>query len=327
MDVSALGEDVINTDDIFKEVLADNGIAVGDKNLGDVLFSLFKSDSKKAAEVYAETLTRMQAAADAGNTVITTSGRFAKNADMILINKNDDVIEEALGKKAVANIRSYELGAKKAKVSKNIEMFEITEQVGDVLTGKAKTYTVKERIKGKVKQSIEDATTLEELEDIRNNTTNLMAEDEGLSIEDFTKLMNKKMQELSSKIPTFEEVGKNDLLVMKDRKKYGRSGIVQVLGKNTSDNTIRIKPLNSEETMILNPTDLKNGVEYMYRQNAENIPTGVTVTPDEVENSNTNVSNAVDVNGVDAINADLEKAKAADQKEIDDEFDNSLGCE
>ncbi len=283
---------------------------------------MFKSDKNKATAVYDETLARMQAAADAGNTVVTTLGRFAKNADMLLINKSDDVIEEALDKKAIAKIR-----AKKAKVTKNIEIFEITQPVADVLTGKGKTYTVKERIKGKVKQSIEEATTLEELEDIRNNTTNLMAEDEGLSIEEFTKLMNKKMQELSSKIPTFEEVGKNDLLVMKDRKKYGRSGIVQVLGKNTTDNTIRIKPLNSDETMTLSPTDLKNSVEYMYRQNAENIPAGVTVTNDEVENSNTNVNNAVDINGVDAINADLDRAKSADKKEIDDEFDNSLGCE
>lgn len=327
MDVSYLGEDVINSDDIFREVLAENGIDATDKVLSDVLFDLFKKDSARANGIYTEVLNRMQAAADAGNTVVTTSGRFAKYADLLLINKNDDVIEEALDKKAIPNIRAYELGAKKAKVTKNIEIFEITEPIADVLTGKAKTYTVKERIKGKVKQSIEDATTLEELEDIRNNTTNLMAEDEGLSIEEFTKLMNKKMQELSSKIPTFEEVGKNDLLVMKDRKKYGRSGIVQVLGKNTTDNTIRIKPLNSMETMILNPEELKNGVEYMYRQNAENIPTAVVVTNDEVENSNTNVSNAVDVNGVDAINADLEKAKSMDQKEIDDEFDNSLGCE
>jgi hypothetical protein len=326
-DLDSLKEGVINGDTLLAEALADNGIDLKDKKIDEVMYKLFAKDRNLAEKVYDDALAKMEAAANAGDTVVTTIGRFAQKADMVLIHTNDNVIVDKAGKDAVARIRAYETAAKKTKVKSNIQILEIDSPIVDVLTGKAKATTLKEKYKGKVRESIENAKSMEELDDINRETSSLVLEDENLTAEEFKELMDKKMQELSSKIPTFEEVEKNDLVVMKDRKTYGRSGIVQVVGKNTTNGTVKVKRLNSTEAMDLTKEEFENGAEYMYRTGTEKLEPTVTISKEEKENSNSNMENAGDINNVDAIKEDMEKAKNTSAEDIDDEFNNSFGCE
>lgn len=326
-DLDSIKEGVINGDTLLAEALADNGVDVKGKNIDEVIYKLFAKDKKLAEKVYDDALFKMESAVAAGDTVVTTIGRFAQKADMVLIHTNDNVIVDKAGKDAVARIRAYETAAKKTKVKGNIQILEIDSPIIDVLTGKAKATTLKDKYKGKVRESIENAKSMEELDDINTETSSLVLEDENMTAEEFKELMDRKMQELSSKIPTFEEVEKNDLVVMKDRKTYGRSGIVQVLGKNTTNRTVKVKRLNSTEAMDLTQEEFENGAEYMYRAGTEKLEPTVTITADEKQNSNSNMDTAADINNVDAIKEDMEKAKNSSAEDIDDEFTNSFGCE
>ena len=326
-DLDSIKEGVINGDTLLAEALADNGVDVKDKSIDEVIYKLFAKDRKLAEKVYEDALFKMESAVAAGDTVVTTIGRFAQKADMVLIHTNDNVIVDKAGKDAVARIRAYETAAKKTKVKGNIQILEIDSPIVDVLTGKAKATTLKDKYKGKVRESIENAKSMEELDDINTETSSLVLEDENMTAEEFKELMDRKMQELSSKIPTFEEVEKNDLVVMKDRKTYGRSGIVQVLGKNTTNGTVKVKRLNSTEAMDLTQEEFENGAEYMYRAGTEKLEPTVTITADEKQNSNSNMETATDINNVDAIREDMEKAKNSSAEDIDDEFNNSFGCE
>ena len=326
-DLDSIKEGVINGDTLLAEALADNGVDVKDKSIDEVIYKLFAKDRKLAEKVYEDALFKMESAVAAGDTVVTTIGRFAQKADMVLIHTNDNVIVDKAGKDAVARIRAYETAAKKTKVKGNIQILEIDSPIVDVLTGKAKATTLKDKYKGKVRESIENAKSMEELDDINTETSSLVLEDENMTAEEFKELMDRKMQELSSKIPTFEEVEKNDLVVMKDRKTYGRSGIVQVLGKNTTNGTVKVKRLNSTEAMDLTQEEFENGAEYMYRVGTEKLEPTVTITADEKQNSNSNMETATDINNVDAIREDMEKAKNSSAEDIDDEFNNSFGCE
>jgi uncharacterized protein YuzE len=326
-DLDSIKEGVINGETLLAEALADNGQSIEGTTIDAVMYKLFVKDKALAEKVYDDALAKMEAAVNAGDTVVTTIGRFAQKADMVLIHTNDNVIVDKAGKDAVSRVRAYESAAKKTKVRSNIQILEIDAPIIDVLTGKAKATSLKEKYKGKVRESIENAKSMEEIDDINRETTSLVLEDENLTAEEFKELMDKKMQELSSKIPTFEEVEKNDLVVMKDRKQYGRSGIVQVLGKNTTNGTVKVKRLNSTEAMTLSKEEFENGAEYMYRAGTEKLEPTVTVTADEKQNSNSNMESAGDINNVDAIKEDLEKAKNSSAEDIDDEFNNSFGCE
>jgi hypothetical protein len=326
-DLDSIKEGVINGETLLAEALADNGVDVKDKSIDEVMYKLFVQDKKLAEKVYEDALWKMETAVAAGDTVVTTIGRFAQKADMVLIHTNDNVIVDKAGKDAVARIRAYESAAKKTKVKAGIQILEIDSPIVEVLTGKAKATTLKEKYKGKVRESIENAKSMEEIDDINRETTSLILEDENLTAEEFKELMDKKMQELSSKIPTFEEVEKNDLVVMKDRKTYGRSGIVQILGKNTTNGTVKLKRLNSDEVMNITNDEFENGAEYMYRAGTEKLEATVTITADEKQNSNSNMDTAQDINNVDAIKEDMEKAKNSSAQDIDDEFNNSFGCE
>lgn len=326
-DVDSLKEGVINGDTLLAEAMADNGVDLKGEKIDTVMYKMFVKDKKLAEKIYDDALAKMEAAVNAGDTVVTTIGRFAQKADMVLIHTNDNVIVDKAGKDAVARIRAYETAAKKTKVKRNIQILEIDSPIVDVLTGKAKATTLKEKYKGKVRESIENAKSMEELDDINTETSSLVLEDENMTAEEFKELMDRKMQELSSKIPTFEEVGKNDLVVMKDRAKYGRSGIVQVVGKNTTNGTVKVKRLNSTEAMDLTKEEFENGAEYMYRAGTEKLEPTVTITADEKQNSNSNMDTAVDINNVDAIKEDMDKAKNSSAEDINDEFNNSFGCE
>jgi hypothetical protein len=326
-DVDSLKEGVINGDTLLAEAMADNGVDLKGEKIDTVMYKMFVKDKKLAEKIYDDALAKMEAAVNAGDTVVTTIGRFAQKADMVLIHTNDNVIVDKAGKDAVARIRAYETAAKKTKVKRSIQILEIDSPIVDVLTGKAKATTLKEKYKGKVRESIENAKSMEELDDINTETSSLVLEDENMTAEEFKELMDRKMQELSSKIPTFEEVEKNDLVVMKDRAKYGRSGIVQVVGKNTTNGTVKVKRLNSTEAMDLTKEEFENGAEYMYRAGTEKLEPTVTITADEKQNSNSNMETATDINNTDVIKEDMDKAKNSSAEDINDEFNNSFGCE
>jgi len=318
--------DVKSSTDLLKEVLAAKGIAIN-KPIDEIMFGLFKKNRDEALEVYDQLWANMEALASSGMTVVTDIGRFANKADIVLITEDNEALTKIVGKGRVPGIRNFELEAKKIMTTRGISVMTIKDSLADVLMGKAKATTYKEKFKGKVKASIENAKNLEELEDIKMNVTSLMAEDEGMTIDEYTELINKKMQELSSKIPTFDEVGKGDIVVMKDRKAYGRSGIVQVMYKNSTYNNITVKPLNSDEVMEISADDFNKQVEYMYRTDSENIPVTVTVTADEVQTSNDNLDSASDVNSDAAIEADIAAAESKSAEERNNDFQNSLGCE
>ena len=325
-EAAAASPDVKSSTDLIKDVLEGFGIKV-DKPIDEIMYDLFKKDRNKALEVYDQLWADMEALASSGMTVVTDIGRFANKADVVLINEDNEALAGIVGKDRISSIRNYELGAKKVTVTRGSSVLTIKDSLADVLMGKAKATTYKEKIKGKVKQSIEDAKSLEELEDIKMNVTSLMAEDEGMTIDEYSELINKKMQELSSKIPTFEEVGKGDLLVMKDRKTYGRSGIVQVMYKNPTYNTIKVKPINSDELIELSTDEFNKQVEYMYREDSEKIPVTVTVTPEEIKTSNDNLDSALDINSDTAIEEDIAAAESKSAEERNNDFENSLGCE
>ena len=318
--------DVKSSVDLMREVLERKGIAVN-KPIDEIMYDLFKKNRTEALEVYDELWANMEALASSGMTVVTDIGRFANKADVVLITEDNEALTKAVGKGRVPAIRNFELEAKKIMTTRNISVMTIKDSLADVLMGKAKASTYKEKFKGKVRESIENAKNLEDLEDIKMNVTSLMAEDEGMTIDEYSELINKKMQELSSKIPTFEEVGKGDIIVMKDRKAYGRSGIVQVMYKNPTYNNITVKPLNSDEVMQISAEDFNKQVEYMYRTDSENIPVTVTVTPAEVQTSNENLDNAQDINSDTAIEEDIAAAESKSAEERNNDFENSLGCE
>jgi hypothetical protein len=79
--------------------------------------------------------------------------------------------------------------------------------------------------------------------------------------------------------------------------------------------------------MTLSKEEFENGAEYMYRAGTEKLEQTVTITADEKQNSNSNMESAGDINNVDAIKEDMEKAKNSSAEDIDDEFNNSFGCE
>jgi hypothetical protein len=318
--------DVKSSTDLLKEVLEAEGIAL-DKPIDQIMAGLFKKNREEALAIYDQLWANMEALASSGMTIVTDIGRFANKADVVLITEDNEALTKVVGKERVPSIRNFELEAKKIMTTRGISVMTIKDSLADVLMGKAKATTYKDKFKGKVKESIENAKNLEELEDIKMNVTSLMAEDEGMTIDEYSELINKKMQELSSKIPTFEEVGKGDIVVMKDRKAYGRSGIVQVMYKNSTYNNMTVKPLNSDEVMEISADDFNKQVEYMYRTDSENIPVTVTVTPEEVQTSNENLDSATDINSDTAIEEDIAAAESKSAEERNNDFENSLGCE
>lgn len=319
-------KDVKSSTDLLKTILESKGFDTS-KPIDEIMYGLFKKNRNEALAIYDELWGEMEALASSGLTVVTDIGRFANKSDIVLINEDNNELLKAVGKDRIQNIRNFELEAKKVMAGRNITVLTIKDSLADVLMGKAKATTYKEKFRGKVREAIENAKNLEELEDIKMNVTSLMAEDEGMTIDEYTELINKKMQELSSKIPTFEEVGKGDIVVMKDRKTYGRSGIVQVMYKSSNRNSMTIKPLNSNEVMEISAEDFNNQVEYMYRTDSEKIPVTVTVTPDEVKTSNENLDSALDINSDTAIEEDIAAAESKSAEERNNDFENSLGCE
>jgi len=65
----------------------------------------------------------------------------------------------------------------------------------------------------------------------------------------------------------------------------------------------------------------------MYRPGTDTVRVKPTVTQNEKDLSNENMEKAMDINSTEAIQQDSEKAKNSTQEDIDNEFNNSLGCE
>jgi hypothetical protein len=326
--LDALEGEIVNGEELLMQALVDNGIDVekiqkNPKLLSEVMYSLLKDNPQLASKVYEDALNLMQNAASLGATVITSVQRFAEKSDIVIINTNDKAIEVALGSKgAVSGIRAYETRAKKNRITNNIKIYETTDSIASILTGEKKPKSPKDKFKGKIRESIEAAKTMEEIDDIYLSTVNAELDEENLDIEEFKQLINNKRKELMQKSATFEEVRANDIVVMKKENK-----IVQILGRNLTDGTIRIRPLDSEQTIVMAKKDFDDEVGYMYRPGTDSVRVKPTVTPTEKALSNENLEKAIDINSTEAILRDSEKAKNSSQKDIDEEFTNSLGCE
>ena len=319
----AANPDVIDANDLIKQRLTALDPIFEKMATEKAMAQLFKGNSNQALEIYDAVLSDMKRLAGEGKTVITTVGRFAKEADMVFVNTDNKALTDIVGKDRIDSIRSYELGAKKA----NVKMYRLSVPIIDILTGKTKLSTSADAISGRLVEAIENAQSIEELHDIYDAVSDKEVEKAGLTVEGFTELYNKKMQELSSKIPTFDEVSAKDTLMMKDKKKYGPSGIVYVVYKSNSDRTLRVRPISSDESFIITEKEMENDVQYMYREGADRTANTVTATKSEIEKSNTNLSNTNDEAVTKSLKDSIAKAESMTQEEIDNEFDNSLGCE
>ena len=319
----AANPDVVDANDLIKQRLIALDKVFENMAVEKAMAQLFKGNSKQALEIYDAVLSDMKRLAGEGKTVITTIGRYAKEADMVFVNTDNKAVIDIVGKDRIDAIRSYELGAKKAK----IKTYRLSVPIIDILTGKTKLSSAADAISGRLVEAIENAQSIDELQDIYDAVSDKEVEKAGLTIEGFTELYNKKMQELSSKIPTFEEVSAKDTLMMKDKTKYGPSGIVYVVYKSNSDRTLRVRPISSDETFIISEDEMKNDVQYMYREGADRTANTVTATKSEIDNSNTNLNNTNDEAITKGLKDSIAKAESMTQEEIDNEFDNSLGCE
>jgi hypothetical protein len=90
---------------------------------------------------------------------------------------------------------------------------------------------------------------------------------------------------------------------------------------------LRVRPISSDETFIITEDDMKNDVQYMYREGSDRTVTPVKATDSEIDKSNTNLTNTNDETITKGLKDSIEKAESMTQEEIDKEFDNSIGCE
>lgn len=319
----AANPDVVDANDLLKQRLIALDPVFEKMAVEKAMAQLFKGNSKQALEIYDAVLSDMKRLAGEGKTVITTIGRYAKEADMVFVNTNNKTVTDIVGKDRIDSIRSYELGAKKAKV----KTYRLSVPIIDILTGKTKLSTAADTISGRLVDAIENAESIEDLQDIYDAVSDKEVEKAGLTLEGFTELYNKKMQELSSKVPTFDEVSAKDTLMMKDKTKYGPSGIVYVVYKSNADRTLRVRPISSDETFIITEDDMKNDVQYMYREGSDRTVTPVKATDSEIDKSNTNLTNTNDETITKGLKDSIAKAESMTQEEIDNDFDNSIGCE
>ena len=326
--IETLEGEIVDGSELLMQALVDNGIDVekiqkDPKLLPSVMYSLLKENPALASKVYEDAINLMQNAASLGATVITSVQRFAERSDIVIINTDNNAIAVALGSRdAAAGVRAYETRAKKNRISNNIKIYETTDSVVSILTGEKKAKSPKDKFKGKVRESIENAKTMEEIDDIYLSTVNSELDDENLDIDEFKQLINSKRKELTEKSATFDEVRKNDIVVMqKDNK------VVQILGRNLTENTVRLRPLDSEKTIVMSKEDFDKEAGYMYRPGTDSVRVKPTVTQNEKTLSNENLDKAMDINSTEAILNDSNKAKKSTQEDIDNEFTNSLGCE
>ena len=326
--LDTLEGEIVDGSELLLQALVDNGIDVENiqkdmKLLPRVMYSLLKENPALANKVYEDALNLMQNAASLGSTVITSVQRFAEKSDIVIINTDNNAIAIALGSRdAAAGVRAYETRAKKNRVSNNIKVYETTDSIASILTGEKKPVSPKDKFKGKIRESIAAAKTMEELDDIYLSTVNSELDEENMDIDEFKQLINSKRKELTEKSATFDEVRKNDIVVMKKDNK-----VVQILGRNLTENTVRLRPLDSEKTIVMSKEDFDKEAGYMYRPGTDTVRVKPTVTQNEKDLSNENMEKAMDINSTEAIQQDSEKAKNSTQEDIDNEFNNSLGCE
>jgi hypothetical protein len=180
-----------------------------------------------------------------------------------------------------------------------------------------------------IREEIAQATP-EELDDLSGVTGGELAA-ENLSIEEFTKLIENKRRELSSKGITFESLGINAYIIMKDKTKYTANGGASVIAKDEENRTVTIRNANIDrEDTVLTESELADQIEQIGLSKSDtpvlSEQSTVEFTSEEEGVSNESVNTALDINDTTLTEEDAIKAQELGEDESKNNLLNNLGC-
>jgi len=135
-----------------------------------------------------------------------------------------------------------------------------------------------------------------------------------------SKALDNRKQELAREI-NFEDIQENEVIIMKDNRR------MVVVEKTPSKLKIRKFGETAGSMEIIYPNEVKSKILYKDQPFMETVDINPPITPEAQETSNKNVKSAQNLNTTEAIEEDINVAKVMTQQEVDDEFNNSIGCE
>lgn len=132
--------------------------------------------------------------------------------------------------------------------------------------------------------------------------------------------LDNRKQELAREI-NFEDIQENEVVIMKDNRR------MVVVEKTPGKLKLRKFGETAGSMEIVYPNEVQSKILYKDQPFMETVDINPPITPEAQETSNENVRSAQNLNTTEAIEEDRNAAKVMTQQEVDDEFNNSIGCE
>lgn len=172
-----------------------------------------------------------------------------------------------------------------------------------------------------MEQRIANAHYLAELKAIEDEIAEALAVDPlNIDTDRMNDAIEKRKQELAREI-NFEDIKENEVVIMRDNR---RMVVVEKTG-----NALKLRKFGETAGNIENvyANEVQSKILYKDQPFMEKVDINPPVTPEVQNTSNENVKMAQDLNTTEAIEEDRNAAKTMTEQEVNDEFDNSIGCE
>lgn len=178
------------------------------------------------------------------------------------------------------------------------------------------------KISTEVKDLIAQAETVEDLDEILANVIEKMTETDylekqALTSDDVYKLIDTRKEELGLAVE-FENISEGDILIMKDRKKYGYKGMVRVVKKNAK--SLVLIPEDNKDVKFTLPSSAKDRIAYVYKK-GQVVAEVTAISPEAEKKSEESVKNLEDTTVLD-VAAALKEIEGKTVEQVKEEFKN-----
>lgn len=296
---------------------------VTNENIGSKILTFFQEEgSEEGDALYQRVFAQMRVLADEGKTVLTGSKRWISKADVVLTSTDDSTLATQLKRKGTKDVGraviSYRTEERKSKIRTPVEgnLEDILFGGGPVIAD-SKVQKMRDKL-----NEIVNVKTRKELEDYQNSVSTIMQEDLdtfmslGISGKEIDQMVESKKAELSKNV-NFADIKSGDILIMKDKVRFGKLGLAAVITKTKG--SIKVRPVGEESGSmnVISSKQVSEQVEGIYDDTVQEVIPAVTA--EDAANSIESVDTSKSI-PMDEFSETFNKVKNQTKEDVDKNF-------
>lgn len=170
-----------------------------------------------------------------------------------------------------------------------------------------------------VQEQINAAETMGEINDVLYRVAQSMMTDPLMIDTDLIEYMVEERKRSLAMNITFDKIVENETVIMKD-------GSKMIVSKKTKD-TLYLRKKPGGKAFLVKAEQVKDKILYRDQPYMEKLNVNPPVTPEAQKNANINNKKAQEMNSIESIAEDVNEVKGKTVEEVEDDFENSIGCE